>query len=382
MPALLESAAVAVAEGARGLDAAGHRVAAAGQAVADQLAAQADRGEAAARTLPDLAAEVGSAVANLQVETAVLSSIARQIQSAGAAAAETVLDASARAEVSAASLDTAGRVIGAVADDAAARIAELTDAARFNPLLPHLDRLEQTGERLHALVAALPDEPASSGVLTALTGVSADIAASAGRMEAVFAGLPDLTHRLASAEPTLDRLGVLSLRLERAADALTAEPAPDASVAALAALSADIAEQVGRVEAALAGHDRAASAMAGSMERVREAAEAAAAVLTARAEPSGLSLAAENVPNVLAATLTGLDGVAGQTETLLRQTEALAEAVMRGRVPDLSVLLADRTPVLLAGVESTMRRLNSVATALALANDGPGKAVSAGKRAG
>ena len=114
------------------------------------------------------------------------------------------------------------------------------------------------------------------------------------------------------------------------------------------------------MEAALAEHDAALSALVASMKVVQ-------------VTPVDITQIADagDVGSALAATLSHLDDVASQTERLLRQTEALAEAVMDGRAPALSSLLADRAPALLAGVEMTTQRLRSVATALALASDGP-----------
>jgi hypothetical protein len=74
-------------------------------------------------------------------------------------------------------------------------------------------------------------------------------------------------------------------------------------------------------------------------------------------------------PAALATMLQHLAGVDGESEVLLRHTEALAEALLAGRGPGLP-MLTDGAPALLDGVETTIRRLRSVATVLALATNG------------
>jgi hypothetical protein len=189
----LEKVAATLVDGASSLDAAGQRVAAAGESVIGQLATDAARGEAARSALSDVVANLTAAAVDLRLETFVLTGAAQQMSAAGTAATSAVSDVAVRAEMSASSLDTAGR-----------------------------------------------------------------------------------TMNSASAGP----------------------------------------------------------------------------------------------PAALAATLLRLDEVSYQTETLLQQTEMLAEAVISGRAPGLPDLLADRTPVLLAGINVIAQRLRSVATALALVSDG------------
>jgi hypothetical protein len=53
------------------------------------------------------------------------------------------------------------------------------------------------------------------------------------------------------------------------------------------------------------------------------------------------------------------------------QAELLADNVLNNVSPGLSEQLAGLTPGMLAGLEAAMRSLRSVATALALASDGP-----------
>jgi hypothetical protein len=69
--------------------------------------------------------------------------------------------------------------------------------------------------------------------------------------------------------------------------------------------------------------------------------------------------------------LRHLGGIARESEVLLHQAETLAETVLSGHAPALPPLLAERAPALLDAVETTIQRLRSVATALALASDGP-----------
>jgi hypothetical protein len=211
---------------------------------------------------------------------------------------------------------------------------------------------EQT-ERLAGLIEA------QEAALERLRSLPADTDAATARLEGAVSTLPlEVARRIAEAVP--EGLPDILLRLEEALRRVPGEDAREATVATIASLSGDIGVSVRRVEAALTDHDAALSRLIGSMQAVGAATE------EVRAASGGADPGA-----ALAATLTHLAGVTEQTELLARQTEALAEAVMSGRAPGLSVLIADRTPALLAGVEATTRRLRSVATALALAGDGP-----------
>jgi hypothetical protein len=381
--------------------------------------------------LPGVAAEISAALSGLQVETSVLAAVGQQIADAGAASTQAVNEIAARVEVSGASLDTAGRLIGSTADDmaaqidrltavtdrasaqaerlpdAAARIVETTDrlhlwaetlpidtglaafpeiAARLEATSPRLDQLDALSIRLEHAIAGLPAQDAQSVLVATVSNLSADIAAAVSRVETALsdhdkagdspllaAQMQDTVARLEATAPRLDQLDAISVRLEQAIAGLPAGDAQTVLVATISNLSADIATAINRVETALTDHDKAGAALLETVARVQAAATQAAQA----AEPDPLP---EGVPVVLAATLRDLDGMASQSETLLKQTEALAEAVLKGLAPTLPSLLGDRTPAILAGVETTIKRLSSVATALALASDGQPLAAPAIRR--
>jgi chromosome segregation ATPase len=324
-------------EAVASLTSAGQRVSAAGTQVADHLATDISASKAVLATLPDVRAELTAAVADLRLETAVLTGAAQQISSAGTAATTAVTEAAVRVEIAATTLGAADRSIGASSAEAATQI----------------DRLGGIAQQAETHMARLP-------------GITGEIGATAARLEA--------------ATPALERLDTLSQRLESA----LAEPAAvaqEASVMTLISLSSDLCEAMRRVEASLSAHDSVLPAVASSMAQVEAA---VGNVVSALSRPADLvpALDGEPTPAALAATLRRLDEVTSQTEALLQQTEALAEAVLNGRAPGLDALLADRTPVLLAGIDGMTKRMRSVATALALVNDGVPKAGNGLRRAG
>ena len=73
----------------------------------------------------------------------------------------------------------------------------------------------------------------------------------------------------------------------------------------------------------------------------------------------------------LTQALRRLDGVETEVGHLLRDAEGLAEKVIVGSAPVLPQAVSDEAPALLEGLQETIARLQSVATALAMAADGP-----------
>lgn len=71
-------------------------------------------------------------------------------------------------------------------------------------------------------------------------------------------------------------------------------------------------------------------------------------------------------------TLQRLGSVESSSAKLLEEAEKLARQAMAGSAT-MPPALAVRAPELLGAVEESIRRLNSAATALALASDGPGQ---------
>jgi hypothetical protein len=365
--ATLERAAATLMDSAANVDAAGQCMATAGEGVAGQWVTEIARGEAAMSALPGVAADLAAAASDLRLETLVLAAAAQQVSSAGTAASSAVADVAVRAEVSAASLDAAGRMMSAAGSEVGSQI----------------DRLAQVARQ-------------ADGQLSLATDLAANVAAAAARLqtmtdslpvESMLTVLPELVASREAAASGLERLDVLSGRLENAIAGLQADPKPDAAMMNLTSLSAEIADAVRRLELAMVSHESLAASMAAVEAAAAAVSEAAAeqpASPAADAAPMAegnrgartvtrspfAALTEDSPPDALAATLSRLDDVSCQTETLLRQTEVLAEAVISGRAPGLPPLLADRAPVLLAGIEATTGRLRSVATALALVSDG------------
>ncbi|HET6605228.1 MAG TPA: hypothetical protein VFG62_01085 [Rhodopila sp.] len=251
-------------------------------------------------------------------------------------------------------------------------------AARLDAATPVLDTVAQ---RLEVLASHLPAElagrlhdvihralPDTASRLEAMAPRLEHLDRLSQRLETVATQLPDsVTARIPmTLVDTADRLGAVGTRLETALSRLPDQGSEDVSaITTLVALTGDIGESVKRVEAALVEHDGALISLIGSMTRVQAATDDLQAI---RPEPAPPAIGDETS---LGAALRHLDGVADQSEQLLLQSEALAEAVMAGRASALSSLLADRAPTLLARVEIATRRLRSAATALAIASDGP-----------
>jgi hypothetical protein len=348
LTATLEATAATLVDGLSALDAAAQRVASTGEAVAERLTAAtssqpAGKSDPSLHLLPEISAAITAASAGLAHQASVLNAAAQDITSQlaaarpdqGAPATEALAAAALRAHATADELERAGRVVAQAAEDVSVQISRLAGIAA------------------HAETQA-----------AVLPGIAAHIAETTSRLRAAA------EERGRAGQPQIDRLDALGVRLE---SLIAAVPSPAAHETALtpvlhtlAGLSSDIGAAVRRVEAALSRHDGTGEAIAAAMANVQTT---MAAVMEAASEraPSG---GARGITPI-AATLQHLGAVSRETELLLRQTESLAEAVVAGRAPDLSGQLADRAPALLGELEATIRRLQSVATAVALASDGP-----------
>jgi hypothetical protein len=305
--------------------------------------------EAAAPLVPDLTeltsltTTLGAAAATLVDGMSALDAAARRVVASGDAVAERLASTPQPAltlvpELSAAiSAASAGLAQDAAVLTQAAQQISMQLAAKRGDTTPA--ELAQSGR----IIAAAAEEVSQQ------IGRLAGIAAHA---ETQAATLPGLTAQIAET----------AARLEAAAsgDAVQTTLAP--ALRHLADLAAGIGAAVGRMETALAHHDESGAEIASAMAQVQSTLAASMAVAQDR-PPSAAT--------PVAATLRHLDAVSRETELLLAQTEALAEAVVGGQAPDLPGQLAVRAPELLAEVEATIRRLQSVATAVALASDGP-----------
>jgi hypothetical protein len=317
--AALESIAGALADNASRLDEAGQRNAAAGERVASRLDISSARSETVLQALPDVAAAVDAAAAGLRQETSALTTAARQVSAAVNAATSAVTGVAARAETAAASLDAVGRQVSSASAATEARV----------------ERLAAVTQRAETQASLLPD--AAKQVTDATARLQLVTDAAAGKLDSMASALP--------AEQTRQEM--------------------------LAAI-ADIGASARRVEGALMEHDRIWPSVVASITQV-EAAAAAVAQAAGAGYPSVRSPVATDpaqAPADLVATLRHFEEVVSQSQILLQQADALAEAVLSGKTAGLPPDLADRTPGLLADIDTTTRRLRSVATALALASDG------------
>jgi hypothetical protein len=88
-------------------------------------------------------------------------------------------------------------------------------------------------------------------------------------------------------------------------------------------------------------------------------------IVPANAAPA----AAVQTASSVGSPLRSLGGVEREAAALMAESEALAEAVLSGRVANVPPWLCERTAEVLSAVEMTIHRLRSVATAIALASD-------------
>lgn len=283
-----------------------------------------------------------------------------QIRVASSEATASLTDAVARLGETSGALGSAGRMMAGSSEDVAVQIGRLAGIAGH-------------AETQAALLPAWADQiAAAAGRLEAMTGAM--------QPEAATPGLAEALARMEAAAPDLARLDAISRRLETMANALSEgvsvagshpelpaqrDPAISEVLAALAALSAETGETMRMLETAVDRCDGAGERLAQSIIHVQEAAMAVARA----AMPSALP-GEEEAPSAISATIRHLGGVEREAEALLLQAEALAQAVLSGEAIALPDQLAERAPSLLAGVETTIRRLRSAATALALASDG------------
>ncbi len=318
------------------------------------------------------AAAIGAALDRLPGLTAEVAEAAGAAARALTGGADSVATASTRLNQAAADNDRTRQQVADLADRLDIATAALADRT---------GDLDAAGQRSTAAITGLLDRTEAAGA--ALDMASRSIG---GALQAQIIRLSEVTSLAEAQAPLLPAatagVAAAAERLTEMADAARAalpnETERAESVAVLAGLSADLHDAMRRFETVLARQDGVFPALFDAMGQVETAVAEVRAALVRPPEASGdLVVSGSAAPAALAATLEHLEGVAARTALLLRQTEALAEAVMHGRAPGLPLLLADRTPALLADVDTTIRRLRSVATALALASDGPPRAAGA-----
>ncbi len=387
------------------LQAAAASVTSAGRKIADLLSADAARSDAVLRALPEATAVLSEAAATMQARTGAMEDAARRVASVSGEAVAVIADTLTQSAHVAQSLDVSGREAAAaarllqqqnealqsaaeaaVSNIAAAANGAVEMAARAFAALPDLTSgFSEAGGAIAD--AAARAESGVAGLDSASRVLCAAAAEAAAQIERLGGLANDTEGRLAVLQTvgsaigeTVEGLSALGRQLEQATVALPAavasladhaasEPAQAASLATLAGLPEKFRDAAARLESAIARQDGASVILESAMTRVQGAFEAVAQA--SRPAPE---------QDALGATLQHLGGVEQAAVLLLQQAEALAEAVLDGRAPELPGVLAERTPSLLAGLDATIGRLRSAATALALASDGPSVQPEARKR--
>ena len=302
--------------------------------------------------------------------------------------------------------DSAGRIAAATAElaglhDAAGRI-----AATAAGLAQAVGMSAATTDRL---AAAAHDLAGTRDSFAALLPVPAQLHAAGAQLDAATrraeaqtdTGMARLGAAIAQAESTVATLaetlaaGDLSAagaRLHHAADRIEADTdAVDRRLAettfqldALHAAAEAVGASTSLLDRAAARADVQARQFDAALGRTREAIEAVRAAVEGLAQADGLhgapasgsvagmllaDLAGSERPAELTSALNRIGGVETEVGRLLREAESLAERAVHDG-PALPGAVTRRAPALLGSLDQTMRQLQSVSTALALACDG------------
>lgn len=231
-------------------------------------------------------------------------------------------------------------------------------------------RLEGAATSIDGLCAALPE--------VVRGGITAAWAASAGQFEGRF-------HKLITEIPQSVAAGC-EARIVSVVDRLDSAAAvfPDAAerleshLAALETLGSGLEGATGRLietADALAAGEAAARGRPAAASRQRDVAEPRP--MPAVPQPDGLGQSAsvatsilgqlaEHEEPIMAETLTRLDGIGSQVAVLLRDAERLVDQSSGSRV---SGSVARRAPEVLDSLNETIRGLQSISTAIAVAAD-------------
>lgn len=268
------------------------------------------------------------------------------------------------------------RVEAAIAE-AGAEVATQMEAMRSLP-----GRIEAALEQGEVQVAALAGVPERLDAALAQFGLldrSIDrLAGSEARLQAATAALEGTTLRLGETLPQVvaERLEGIAVPLHRAVAGLTEA---GEALGPMAAGMAGLVQQLPRLEAAI---DRAAEAPRQTAEQLAAVTGAIEAMLRQARPSPGRSVSARILGQLdaeaepaVTATLLRLDGVETEVEQLLRRAEHLVEGP--GGLAPVSPGLARHAPELLEGLDATIRQLQSVATAIAVAADRGSRRIAA-----
>jgi len=221
----------------------------------------------------------------------------------------------------------------------------------------------QFEDSLNDLMAELPQSLSA--------GCEARMASVIDRLDSAAAVFPDAAEGLQSHLAALETLGPVlagvTERLIETADALAASGSSLPPIAPAASQTMDAL--------ALAGGEAAARGGPAAASRPRDVLESSPLHATPQAAGLGQSVSvatsilgqlAKHEEPAMAETLTRLDGISGQVAAMLREAEGLVHHSGGRRI---SASVAIRAPEVLDSLHETIRGLQSISTAIAIAAD-------------
>ena len=350
------------------------------EAMSRRLEDAADRLAAEAAATPDMLARLRAAAAELAERQA--APIARL-----EAATQSILRADGQAEALAAGLASLGHSLARLEPVSQAQ-AQLQDALLDRlegvagalaeaqaALHPNLGALTEAGPELARQIASLDDAVARQANLVAQldTAVAAEAAQAqtlVAEVEQLVAGQRDAAAPLIEAagwqREAAERNDTITLRQEEAVLRL----------GALVDLMPALAEHDEALRLGIRPLHEIRTRIDDAVDRLQSLAEPPPAPAPAPAEPRQASVAARLLDQLedtaapeVAAALHRLDGVETEVARLLDSAERMAGDGMGQAGLALPPQVAERAPELLRSLETTIHRLHSVSTALALASD-------------
>ncbi|MCQ4161680.1 hypothetical protein NON00_17335 [Roseomonas sp. GC11] len=336
-----------------------------------------DAASAALSTLPDTTGQIAAAAAQMENSAGRMAAFDRALDALPAAASYLATGVE-QVGLAYGRMEAAAQALGHLPDSAA----QLSSAAQ--EMSGHLATTQQQAERL-AQISARGDATLAEASRRLAEINSQTDAAAAIQLGEQLRSLSAYVDRMLRNEATMgdaaryltettDRFAANTSELETYAVRLQAlisiagNRDPQAEAAPLRDLVQALEKQI--ESAARLGH-----ALESTQHQLGEALTAAVEVMASRPAPlpstAGQVLAELRdtpLPPTARATLEHLGGVEANATQLLAEAEALARQSMLAGT-GLPSSLASRTPELLRAVEDSIRRLNSAATALALAGD-------------
>lgn len=292
----------------------------------------------------------------------------------------------------------------------AARLTHL--AERLEVTGTALDRLPETAEQLAATSKAMAERAGSTQLQAArlarlaergeaalseatrrlAQAAAPEEAGTAARLQEIVQRLAEHVERMVRSEASLgDAARYLTETTDRFSDGTASLEMQAVRLQAMISIAGNRETHMAEMEplratlAALEQHLAAAARLGGTLDGTRQQLEAvlaaASALLTARSTMAPTASTAGRLlevvqdsalPPAIRLTLERLGSVESSSAELLEEAEKLARQAVSGAAA-MPPALAVRAPELLSAVEESIRRLNSAATALALASDGSGQ---------